>query len=187
MKTTEGRWAPVYDADDLKEEIRRLAERHDVASVFYDHRRQSYPCQGDIVELSSGIPLLNKTGEPRVGVNPTNHWLLIGNTCDLSRELDDSAWTQLVPIVDVLTESRPKSESDLRKYRTVRTFFLPPWKEEEHERLYVADLTRPVQIRKEAFEAGHAKVQATMQRAPWILLNACLVRFLARDDGRFET
>jgi hypothetical protein len=30
-----------------------------------------------------------------------------------------------------------------------------------------------------------ARVQARLSRAAWILLNACLVRFLARDDGRY--
>ena len=32
----------------------------------------------------------------------------------------------------------------------------------------------------------HARVVARMQYAAWVLLHSCLVRFLARDDGRHE-
>lgn len=38
---TSRRWQAVYDADDLKREIRLLASRPDVADVFYDLRSWS--------------------------------------------------------------------------------------------------------------------------------------------------
>jgi hypothetical protein len=54
--------------------------------------------------------------------------------------------------------------------------------------LHVADLLMPVAIDKRAFAEPErpATVQARLSRAAWILLNACLVRFLARDDGRYD-
>lgn len=187
-ETNEGRWPPVYDADDLIRYIRELASRHDVSGIFFENRTLAEPCQGDVISLESGIPLLNRDGKPQVDPRSEGKWLLVGNSCDFARDVTESPWTQVVPIANLLEQGkpRPRNESAIRAYETSRAFFVPPWKQEEQDALYVADLTRPVQIHKAAFSSGKARVLATMTRAAWVLLNACLVRFLARDDGRFD-
>jgi hypothetical protein len=43
-----------------------------------------------------------------------------------------------------------------------------------------------VTIEKAAFRDDCARVVARLQFPAWALLHACIVRYLARDDGRFE-
>ena len=69
-------------------------------------------------------------------------------------------------------------------------FYVPAWSGAVADQFYAADFLRPVPVDKEAFaqESGgqRAVVVARLSRVAWILLNACLVRFLARDDGRYD-
>lgn len=117
-------------------------------------------------------------------------WLVVGNTCDFDRELTDVRWTQLVPIISLggTTELSTTQLDAVRKYTQARTFYLPAWIAEKERDVYVADLLRPVGVDKRVFRGptATAVVQARVSRAAWILLNACLVRFLARDDGRYD-
>jgi hypothetical protein len=113
----------------------------------------------------------------------------VGNTCDFDRDLVDVRWTQLVPIISLgaTTELSATELDAVRKYTQARTFHLPPWSTETERDAHVADLLRPVGVDKRVFRGPTptATVQARVSRPAWILLNACLVRFLARDDGRF--
>ncbi len=180
----EGRWPPVYDAEDLAEEIRELAAAEDFDARFWTLRAiDGTPCQGDVVQLAAEVPLLDETGGPWAADDGIEHWLLIGNTCDFVRDLDKVPYTQLAPIVDVGKASLNEVR-DFRSYLHSRRFYLPPWPSgDEHHRF--ADFTRPVTIDKRAF-GSHARVVARMDHAAWVLLHSCLIRFLARDDGRFD-
>lgn len=71
------------------------------------------------------------------------------------------------------------------RYQTSRAFYVPPWKREVEGHCHVADLLRPVTAEKGVFDEV-ARVEARMARSGWILLHSCLVRFLCRDDGRFD-
>jgi hypothetical protein len=189
------RWPPVYDAEDLVREIREMAARPDVANAFYEWRRDwsvspvADVCQGDVVHLESEVPLIGPTGEPETIEHPGGAWLVVGNTCDFARTLTEAPYTQLVPLMD-LGESAgiPKAAQEAaRRYTQSRRFYVPPWSGGVAHRLHVADFLRPVAVDKTAFqEGGPARVDARSSRAAWILLNACLVRFLARDDGRLD-
>lgn len=99
---------------------------------------------------------------------------------------NEVAYTQTVPLI-VLGEAATVGASrvaQLRCYDAFRGFYVPPWPSgDELHRL--ADFTRPVTLHKDAAPA-HAKVVARMQRPAWVLLHSCLVRFLARDDGRHD-
>jgi hypothetical protein len=187
------RWPPVYDADDLVREIKRLTARDNLEASFFEWRRDrstNVPgdvCQGDVVALACDVPLIGESGEAEAMEHPGGHWLVIGNSCDFERSLDEAQWTQLVPLLDVgtATELSTAERDALRRYTQARRFYMPPWAREVESLAHVADLTRPVAIDKRAFGNGSAEVEARMSRAAWILLNACLVRFLARDDGRY--
>lgn len=189
------RWPPVYDAEDLVREIKRLTERPDIAEAFFEWRRDRSTtappdvCQGDVITLRSEVPLILEDGQPGVMDHPEGSWLVVGNTCDVDRPIEEVRWTQLVPIVDV-GDTRSVSATDadaLRRYTQARRFHVPAWSGSLATRLHVADLLRPVGVDKRALigTAPMATVEARMSRAAWILLNACLVRFLARDDGRY--
>lgn len=187
VNVSDSRWRGVLSADDLKAQIHELSTRPDVSDIFYSQIRQNHLCQGDLIELKTSIPLLTPSGSPASVRNRTGLWLVTGNTCDFTRTLKDSEWTQIVPIFDLADGgTKPPNESALRAYQTSRLFFVPPWTSERQSEVLVADLTRQVHIHKGAFDGKTLKVLATMNQASWVLLNACLVRFCARDDGRFS-
>lgn len=194
MVATSERWPPVYDAEDLVREIKRLTLREDLESSFFDWRRDRSPhvpadvCQGDVVRLDADVPLIGASGEAEAMEHPGGHWLVIGNSCDFARSIDEARWTQVVPITDCgeMAELGSNERAALRRYTQSRRFYVPPWAQQVEPLAHVADLLRPVAVDKQAFSSGQATVQARMSRAAWILLNACLVRFLARDDGRFD-
>lgn len=187
ISVADSRWPGVLDADDLRKQIQELSRRHDVSDIFYSQVRQQHLCQGDVVEFSSKIPLLDRSGEPATARSKTGLWLVIGNTCDFTRDLEDCEWTQVVPVVDLAEGGvKPPNETALRAYQTSRLFFVPPWSSDRQGALLAADFTRPVHIHKQAFRGNGIRAVATMNQASWVLLNACLVRFCARDDGRFS-
>ncbi len=145
------RWPPVYDLEDLVNEIGRMTKDERLERDFYEWRldrstlNPSDVCQGDVVLLDSEVPVILENGQPGLVEHPEHHWLVIGNTCDFDRSIEEAPWTQLVPIVSVGPDKRV-----LQGATKVAT------------------------------------LQARMSRGAWILLNACLVRFLARDDGRYD-
>jgi hypothetical protein len=191
------RWPPVYDLEDLVGEIRRMTEAERLERDFYEWRLDRSTlnpadiCQGDVVELDSEVPVILDGGQPGVVEHPERHWLVIGNTCDFDRSIEDAPWTQLVPIVSVgsLTELTDTQLTAARRYTQSRRFYVPPWSRESELRLNVADLLMPVAVDKRVLHGATkaATLHARMSRGAWILLNACLVRFLARDDGRYDT
>lgn len=189
------RWPPVYDAESLAREIQQLTQRPDLPNGFYEWRRdrseQSFDdvCQGDVVHLESDVPVILADGQPGTIEHPGSHWLVIGNTCDFERDLADARWTQLVPIDD-LGEASGLAASEagaLLRYTQSRRFLVPAWSKVIEQRVHVADLLRPVAVDKRALVDGTiARIEGRMSRPAWVLLNACLVRFLARDDGRYD-
>ena len=181
------RWPPVHDAQELGRTIHDLANRDDLDAVIYDRGRAADAgpcCQGDIIELSEGVPLLDENCTGAV-LDDFTHWLVIGNTCDFARAMDAVRWTQVVPIIELLGAT-PQHLEDLRRYRLSRQFFVPQWAgSAQPDRVMVADLLRPCALDRRAI-AACARVVARLSFRGWLLLNACLVRFLARDDGRFD-
>lgn len=182
----EGRWPPIYDAEDLKRQISELASRDDLGAVLFerDLERGGPACQGDVLRFEAGIPVLDEDANPAV-MGDTEYWLLTGNTCDFARSVSEVPWTQVVPLVSVGTSLPPGSLAALRRYRTNRRFYIPPWPRSPDAEHRVADLLTPVALHKSALGA-HARVVARLSFLGWVLLHACLIRFLARDDGRFD-
>ncbi len=186
----EGRWPPVYDFGELAEYIQILARADDLAATFWslaELRDERLPamCQGDVVELVAGAPVLGEDGQPGV-LEDVEHWLVIGNTCDLDRPIDKVPWTQLVPLVDLgsAEELDASRLSQLMRYDAYRGFYVPPWPGgDDHHRL--ADFLRPVALHRGAV-GTLAKSVARMREHSWVLLHSCLVRFLAQDDGRHD-
>lgn len=191
MAGEDGRWPPVYDADDLVAQIKELTTKPDFETVFYEYRldRAARPvtdvCQGDVVTLASHVPVIGDDGQPGTISNATGMWMVLGNTCDFERDRHDGRWTQVAPLVDLGGPDVGQTLRDaLRKYSQFRRFYVPPWSDGSEHRYHVVELPLMVSIDKEAL-LSVATVRARLSRPAWILLNACLVRFLARDDGRY--
>lgn len=177
------RWPPIYDAEELKGTIKKLSTSHELTKHFYTVPVGRNAFQGDIIELKSALPLIWKDGKPGIKQD-IERWMVIGNTCDIDRSLDDVTYTQVIPIAQVVNEDVKASDRQLfLTYGYFRRFYLPPWDETIAEEIYFADFTRPVTIHKEAL-AQHATRITSMTFDSWLLLHSCLVRFLARDDGR---
>ena len=178
-------WPPAYDADELKEVISKLINSDKIEEEFYGEKVGGVPFQGDIIKLDSDLPLIWEDCKPATNGNFIL-WLVIGNTCDIYRPLADVSVTQIIPIVSI-----PKSDVDQSKlnsfksYAYSRRFYLPQWDDELSEVIHFADFLRPVTIHKNAL-SNCVNIEATLKLHSWLLLNSCMVRFLARDDRRFE-
>jgi hypothetical protein len=180
------RWPPAYDADDLKKMIGEIAGRDDLRKAIYaPSLTEGGPlCQGDVLRFSSPAPVID-AGGASVALGDFGFWLVIGNTCDFHRPIESVAWTQVVPLVQFTKGVNEQHLEDLTKYRASRVFYTPYWREAEIEPIFAAELVRPVALHKKVI-GQQATVVARMSRLGWMLLHACLVRFLARDDGRFD-
>src|SRR5690606_25217625 len=77
----------------------------DIFRRFYEAQKMTHPCQGDIFKLASDIPVIDQQGKPGVTENNEEYWLLLGNTCDLARDLREVSWTQAVPLKKVQADT----------------------------------------------------------------------------------
>jgi len=180
----ESRWPPVYDFDQLTGTIRQIVGTQELEKVLYDpSASHSSFFQGDLVRLEVEVPFIGEDGQPKVQDGPP-FWAIIGNTCDFDRVVEDVAFTQVVPVWNLGPASTLSEENraSFRRYRYYTQFYFPPWDADSDTQVFVADFLRPVAIHKNAFKS--ASVVARLNRVGWILFHACLVRFLARDDGR---
>lgn len=175
-------------AGQLAATITELVESGQLAARFYQNPRTGpVVCQGDVIRLPSEIPLIDKDGAPATLDQTVEHWLVIGNTCDFDRDVKEVPWTQLVPLLDLVNEDSLSKEQirAITSYRTSRRFHVPAWSAEVGGRFHIAEFLLPVSVHKEALMTDGC-VKARMSRYGWFLLHSCLVRFLARDDGRFD-
>lgn len=184
-----GRWPSIYDKDALTKAIREIAaDGPQFDSRFYELSisisRGGAACQGDVVALRGAVPVIDATGTPIVTDVDYEHWLIVGNTCDMNR--DDELHSLVAPLRVVDTPVSADDAAMFRRYEYYKQFYVPPWPGAPDARHRFADFTQIVTIEKAAFQVDCAPVVARMQFPAWALLHACIVRFLARDDGRFD-
>jgi hypothetical protein len=181
------RWPPVYSAEELLKQITDLISDKSIFSKFYEpNLLDPEKCQGDIIELDSEALFLDEDNTPVTSPERYTHWLLIGNTCDIYRDMNLAKWSQIVPIYN-LGKSEEISVEELGKlqaYSQSRVFYLPPWESGLEGAHFLADFLRPVTIHKAGLMKS--KTVGRVNKFTWILLHSCLIRFLARDDGRYD-
>jgi hypothetical protein len=178
------RWPPTYDFEQLAAQITSIVGSPAIVEGFYTPlESRSTWCQGDVLRLDCGVPVINQEGAAEE-LDSDSMWLVIGNSCDIDRSIARVTWTQLVPAVDIGQDADLSAErlASLRRYSQYRSFYLPPWHGEA--RHFLADFLRPVALHKQAL--SRCTRLATLSYRSWVLLHSCLVRFLARDDGRNE-
>ncbi|ODC01220.1 hypothetical protein A3197_01675 [Candidatus Thiodiazotropha endoloripes] len=182
--TTE-RWPPTYDAKDLANTLKELLTKDRLISKFYtDYRDPNLRyCQGDIIRLTSPVPSISGDGEIDI-TDDYFYWMVIGNTCDIARDVKEVNWSQIVPLEYLGNDQELDDEfkTTLKKYDYNRLFYVPPWDRNQSGQNYIADFLRPVIIDKSVFDI--VSLEARLDYYSWMLFHICLVRFLARDDGR---
>ncbi len=205
----DGRWPPVYDPEDVKRAIATLASGAAADSTrFYGtiDPASGDLCQGDVVQFHSGLPAIDEQGEISVA-EEVDFWFVLGNSCDYNRSLDEVPSFLASPLYELPEATPVEFLGDLRWYRLSRSFFLPRWPGAPGSLGFVADLTKiamfsrrllatesaqPMVVKKrwhfgnEPRPRSRAVVVARLSQDAWLLLNAALVRFLARDDGRYD-
>jgi len=177
----ERRWPVVYDEEQLSSTILEMQSSTDVSKNYYQSISDGQPrfCQGDIVELVSKIPVIGKEGKAAAIESTSNYWLVVGNTCDFTR--DEVSWVGISPIREATALGEAKLDP-IRQFKTSRLYHVKPWSEGVSSAL-VVDFTQAVSISKSSL-INHVKVLARLRFESWMLLHCCLVRYLARDDGR---
>lgn len=175
------RWPPTYDSEQLQGVIQKLATDRTLSKKFYANQRAGGDiCQGDIIALDADLPFLNSQGLVDATQTYTT-WLVIGNTCDFSRA--EVKTSQIVPVTLVPNEEINRDAFEgILTYRAARKFYLPPWMADDtfHG---IANFANPATIEKGCLVG---KVDARLSPTAWSLLHSCLIRFLCRDDGRFD-
>lgn len=182
-----GRWPSIADRDDLTQVISRILN----AGAEFEARFfqtgdfvGGFACQGDVVQLKSAAPCIDATGTAIVTDATYEHWMIVGNTCDMYR--DDETRSLIAPLVTLADPVAEDHLRALRQYEYSRQFYVPPWPQAAIAQHQLVDFMQLVTIEKAAFRDDCARVVARLQFPAWALLHACLVRFLARDDGRFD-
>ncbi len=179
------RWPPAYNFEDLGANIKDLLDSQSIFSFFYSNPDSREPdfCQGDIVELETGFPFIDSDGDIAI-TEGIKFWLIVGNTCDLSRDIAEVEYTEVIPL-DYIPDALPKGDlTNLKHYRAYRRFYIPDW-EDLMGNGYLADFTMICCTQKEVLTKVANRV-ARLDYRSWVLLHACLVRYLARDDGRHD-
>lgn len=179
---TISRWPPVYDEESLittiREAISAVANHGD---LYASTAEGPAFCQGDVIRFESGTPVIDEDGIA-AEVGSFRYWLLLADTCDIDRTIADATWIWMVPINERPSATDAELEA-LRSYQLFRLFYLPGWPGAPETTL-VADLTNAVSLHKRALQT-RVELVGRLSRAGWVLLHACVVRFLARGDNRW--
>lgn len=191
---TLGRWPSIYDAEGLKVAISKLISDLDLdpdlnsdLSYFYtDIINPEEPpfCQGDIVQIDVDFPFIDEDGEIAILDVNYKYWLILGNTCDLSRtDASDVNFTHIVPLENIPSDIEEDFQAGLKKYKFYKQFYLPKWDSSAQE--CFLNFAKICSIEKNLLTTKGSRV-ARLRQTSWVLLHSCLVRYLARDDGRHD-
>lgn len=177
MHCSSNRWPPVYDFKDLQSEIQSLIARG-LEDGFYkaNPNFQNY-FQGDIVEIDMDFPFIDENGD--IASIQSKKWLILGNTCDLTR--DELVYTNIIPLDELDNDVPSKIISDLKRFQNYKKVFFPDLTKEYQG--YIADFTQVCSIEKK-FLFNKGKKVSELEYYSWVLFHSCIVRYFARDDGR---
>ena len=186
-----GRWPPVYDSDDLAGVIKKLIRNGDILKQFYriptDQTADEF-YQGDVVKYTGSPCYIDESGDISVFEQQFEYWAIIGNTCDLSRTMieakhtDCPHLTHVTPLIPLDKNTPAQIYDNLKNFKLFKRMIFPAWNGEQE---YFINFTIISSIEKKCL-VNNASVVARLMRNSWFLFHACLVRYLARDDGRNE-
>jgi hypothetical protein len=182
-----GRWPPIYDFESLAAQIKDLVGNHSIFDVFYQGQTLYEPqvCQGDIFQFISPFPYVDSEGDISTTVEGFSNWIIIGNTCDLLNE-NSMEYTHIAPLFELQENESVKILNGLKSYKSYKKFYIPPWVDKQHPGYYL-DFTHMCSAQRGCLENDALVVRsARMGRLSWLLFHSCMVRYLARDDGRHD-
>jgi hypothetical protein len=182
------KWPPVYDFETLAGQIKELVSNYRIFDVFFqnDIVVNAPLCQGDIVHFKSPFPIIDAEGDISTIDEEFSNWIIIGNTCDLTREIQDIEFSHLSPLIELRQDEPESILIGLKAYSSYKKFYIPSWNEKTHPG-YFLDFTHMCSTHKSClFNANLVNLSARMGRLSWLLFHSCIVRYLARDDGRHE-
>lgn len=179
----EERWPPIYDLDGLLKQIQKIGNLSELPGAFFSSISTPDLCQGDIIRFEADFPYVDADGDVAVDENLDNLWVFVGNTCDFSRITGDFPFTHISPLLKVPDDISENFRTGLRQYSTYKRFFIPPWERPTREPGFFMEFPKMCSVEREGL-AGKTTVLARMNRVSWLLFHSCLVRYLARDDGR---
>lgn len=176
----QSQWPPIYDYEGLLQTIKRLKENGQLIKNFYSSDRERAFLQGDVIKLDAPELLINSNGQAEK-LDSSGFWVIMSNSCDLDRSIEQVKYAQLIPI-ELYQELSEDLLLRAKKYETSRTFYMPPWEDKQlvHG---IADFCRPVTVSREAL-SKLALLVTRLNFHSWLLFHSCIVRFLARADGR---
>lgn len=170
------RWPVIYDFNELIKEIEKL-KKEEIELYQGSKEQLNYLCQGDIFELDISFPYIDDDGD--ITVDETKIWALIGNTCDMQREVENLKYTQIAPLHELSEEEIKPVLEKLKAYQSYKKFYYRSF----NDKHYVLDFTRICTIDKSILKKESKKIKE-LSMAGWVLFHCCIVRYLARDDGR---
>lgn len=183
-----GRWPPVYDFEELANVIKKLINSEELFKQFFKlYIKDTELLQGDIVNFKGYPCYIDASGDISALEQEYNHWMILGNSCDLARtslQADSSLGlphlTHITPLIPIDRNIPRQVLTDLKKFKLFKKMFVPSWSSNQN---YYIDFTIITSIEKKCL-LNNALVEARLRRNSWFLFHACLVRYLARDDGR---
>lgn len=176
MSCAANRWPVVYDFDELQGQIKTLIDRG--LDGFYNETPDAESLfQGDIVELAMEFPFIDEEGN--VAAYDSDKWLILGNTCDMTR--DDLIYTNIIPLEQLDSDTPANLLIQLKRFQSYKKIYLPD--STGASRGYVADFTEICSINKKFLSENATKINE-LEYPSWVLFHSCIVRYFARDDGR---
>lgn len=181
----ECRWPPVYDFKGLGEEINRLVLSRGIFDEFFlKENLDSNLCQGDILKFPGQFPFINEHGNVAIIDEDYDYWLILGNTCDLHQELSSSHFSHITPLIPIGMDAPDSVVRGLRSYNSYKKFYIPSW-EGSVNKGFTIDFTLMGSVDKKCLQTL-TKLTTRLTFKSWLLLHSCMVRYLARDDGRHD-
>lgn len=185
-----GRWPPIYDFEQLGQQIKDLISDGSIFCQFFVHTiDETSLFQGDIVSLKNYPIYIDRDGDIAVIDEEFDYWVILGNTCDLSRNMTSGResvfphLTHVSPLMPIPNDIPTDILNNLKKYKLYKRVFIPKWGDEGND--FYIDLTIMNSIEKQCL-INRSNVMARLNFKTWVLLHSCLVRYLARDDGRHD-
>lgn len=176
----EKRWPPIYDRSDLELTIKKLAISEKKSDLFYMPCPQNDIFQGDIISFPNEFffPFIDENGELSAQED-IEYWVVFGNTCDIARDISTLPYTNISPLEKLPSDAPKEILKSMSNYQNYKTFYFPQFVDDGH---YYIDFTKLCTISKANFDSA-IKIRE-LRYSSWILFHSCIVRYLARDDGR---
>ncbi|WP_368028862.1 hypothetical protein [Arcobacter sp. s6] len=176
------RWPTVYDFKELETQIKEIVKNNYTIGFYSLTPKNNELFQGDIVHIEKKFLYLDNNGAYSAE-DYTNYWIVLGNTCDIARNLEDIPFSNVIPILKFDDSVPERIFSGIKSFQNYKSMYVPPFSDDMNK--YFIDFTKIMTISKEYLlkDVKSIKIKE-LTYSSWVLFHACLLRYLVRDDGR---